>query len=140
MAMSPTIFHCSFPVRDLESTIAFYGGLLGCRQGRTESDRVDFDFFGHHIVAQVSPAECAHRSVGVGPEGYPLRHFGVLVDAERFEAIAARLAGAGVTWVIAPETRHAGTVREQRTMFALDPSGNGIEFKSLAEPANVFKP
>jgi len=138
--MSDTVFHCSFPVRDLESTLAFYGGVLDCPQGRTEADRVDFDFFGHHLVAQVSPEECAHRSVGVGPERYPLRHFGVVVSAERFASLAQRLQDAGAVWVIPPETRHVGTVREQRTMFVLDPSGNGVEFKSLARPRDVFKP
>jgi extradiol dioxygenase family protein len=133
------VFHCSFPVRDLESTRAFYGGLLGCKAGRTEADRIDFEFFGHHIVAQVSVEEAAHRSVGVGPEPYPLRHFGVLVSRPEFERIAERLTAAGTPFVIPPETRHAGTVREQMTMFALDPSGNGVEFKCLADPANVFK-
>jgi uncharacterized protein len=139
LSMSTTIFHCSFPVRDLESTLEFYAGLLGCVPGRRESDRIDFDFFGHHIVAQVSAQESAHRSVGVGKEPYPLRHFGVLVSKAEFEALAAKLQAAKVPFVIAPEVRHAGTVREQFTMFALDPSGNGVEFKSLADPANVFK-
>lgn len=134
-----TVFHLSFPVRDLDSTVAFYSGLLGCRAGRTEADRIDFEFFGHHLVAQVSVEESAHRSVGVGKEAYPLRHFGVLLGKEEFERLAARLQEAKVPFVIAPEVRHAGTVREQFTMFALDPSGNGVEFKSLADPANVFK-
>jgi len=133
------VFHCSFPVRDLESTVAFYSGLLGCRAGRTEVDRIDFEFFGHHLVAQVSVEESSHRSVGVGKEAYPLRHFGVLVSRQAFERLATRLQEAKVPFVIAPEVRHVGTVREQFTMFALDPSGNGIEFKSLADPANVFK-
>ena len=134
-----TVFHCSFPVRDLASTRAFYGDVLGCTAGRTEADRIDFDFFGHHIVAQVSEQESAHRSVGVGRESYPLRHFGVLVSKAEFERLAARLQAAGAPWVIPPEVRHGGTVREQMTMFALDPSGNGVEFKSLADPANVFR-
>lgn len=134
-----TVFHCSFPVRDLASTRAFYGDVLGCAAGRTEADRIDFDFFGHHIVAQVSEQESVHRSVGVGRESYPLRHFGVLVSKAEFERLAARLQAAGAPWVIPPEVRHGGTVREQMTMFALDPSGNGVEFKSLADPANVFK-
>jgi len=137
--MNSPVFHCSFPVKDLESTRAFYGDLLGCVSGRTEADRIDFNFFGHHIVAQVSAEEAAHRSVGVGPEPYPLRHFGVLLTRDQFQQLAEKLQAANVPWVIPPETRHAGTVREQFTMFALDPSGNGVEFKSLPDPANVFK-
>lgn len=136
--MNP-VFHCSFPVRDLDSTVAFYSGLLGCAAGRTESDRIDFDFFGHHLVAQVSVEEAAHRSVGVGKEPYPLRHFGVLVTRAQFERLAETLQAAKVPFVIPPEVRHQGTVREQFTMFALDPSGNGVEFKCLSDPANVFK-
>ena len=78
------IFHFSFPVDGLEKARRFYGDLLGCRQGRTESDRIDFNFFGHHIVAQLSEREAAHRCVGIGPEQYPLRHFGVIVPKEEF--------------------------------------------------------
>lgn len=134
-----TIFHLSFPVVDLEATRHFYGELLGCAQGRTEADRIDFEFFGHHIVAQQSREEAAHVCVGVGPERYPLRHFGAIVPRATFETIAARLTAAGVQWIIPPEARHVGTVREQQTMMALDPSGNAVEFKSLAEPQKVFK-
>lgn len=133
------IFHFSFPVADLDATRRFYGELLGCAQGRTEADRIDYNFFGHHIVAQLSPEECAHRSVGVGPERYPLRHFGAIVSKAVFERLASRLQDAGTPFVIAPEVRHSGTVREQHTMLALDPFGNGLEFKSLARPEDVFK-
>jgi len=133
------LFHLSFPVADLEATRHFYGELLGCAQGRTEAERIDFEFFGHHIVAQQSHAEAAHVSVGVGPESYPLRHFGAILPKETFERIAARLTAAGVKWIIPPEARHVGTVREQQTMMALDPSGNAVEFKSLVDPQKVFK-
>lgn len=134
-----TIFHMSFPVDDLEKARHFYGDLLGCEQGRTEGDRIDFNFFGHHIVAQLSQEEAAHRSVGVGKEHYPLRHFGAIVPKEDFERIRRKLEESGAHFVIRPENRHAGTVREQSTMFVLDPCGNGLEFKSLADPQNVFK-
>jgi len=136
-SLSP--FHLAFPVDDLAAARQFYGGLLGCPEGRSSAEWIDFNFFGHHIVAQVSAEEAAHRSVGVGPEPYPLRHFGVLLTRDQFQQLAEKLQAANVPWVIAPETRHAGTVREQFTMFALDPSGNGVEFKSLPDPANVFK-
>lgn len=134
-----TIFHLSFPVSDLEQTRHFYGDLLGCEQGRTEPDRLDFNFFGHHIVAQRSTQEAAHRSVGVGKEHYPLRHFGAIVAKDVFQRLAKTLTDAGATFIIAPEERHVGTVREQQTMMVLDPSGNGLEFKSLVEPHKVFK-
>ena len=134
-----SIFHLSFPVADLAEARRFYGDLLGCEQGRTEADRIDYNFFGHHIVAQLSPEECRHRTVGVGKEQYPLRHFGAIVPKGVFERLAEKLTEAGTTFIIAPEVRHAGTVREQHTMLALDPFGNGLEFKSLAEPQNVFR-
>jgi extradiol dioxygenase family protein len=135
-----TIFHLSFPVADLERTRRFYEGVLGCTPGRAEPDRIDYNFFGHHIVAQVSPQEAAHESVGVGRERYPLRHFGAIVPRAEFERVARRLREAGARFVIEPEHRHAGTVREQQTLFVLDPFGNGVEFKALAEPQDVFLP
>ena len=134
------IFHFSFPVRDLEQTRHFYGEVLGCQQGRTEPDRIDFNFFGHHVVAQLSEKEASHRSVPVGKEQYPLRHFGAIVSKPEFDRLAEKLRVIGATFIIPPENRHAGTVREQSTMMALDPSGNGIEFKSLVRPEQVFKP
>ena len=135
-----TIFHCSFPVKDLERTRRFYSEVLGCQQGRTEPDRIDFNFFGHHIVAQLSEKEASHRSEPVGKEQYPLRHFGVIVPKAEFDRLAEQLRAFGATFIIPPENRHAGTVREQSTMMVLDPSGNGLEFKALANPDNVFKP
>ncbi len=135
-----TIFHLSFPIDDLDKARRFYGDVLGCEQGRTEADRIDFNFFGHHIVAQLSQQEAAHRSVPVGKERYPLRHFGAIVPKADFERIARRLQEAGAHFIIPPEMRHAGTVREQSTMLVMDPCGNGLEFKSLAQPDNVFKP
>ena len=135
-----TIFHLSFPVNDLEATKIFYCEVLGCKQGRTEIDRIDFNFFGHHIVAQLSEKESLHRSEPVGKERYPLRHFGAIVTKAEFELLAERLNSFGAVFIIPPENRHSGTVREQSTMMALDPSGNAVEFKSLADPENVFKP
>jgi extradiol dioxygenase family protein len=135
-----TVFHLSFPIDDLAKARWFYGEVLGCEQGRTEADRIDFNFFGHHIVAQLSREEAAHRPVPIGKEGYPLRHFGAIVPKAEFERLARRMKEAGVHFVIAPEIRHAGTVREQSTMLVLDPCGNGLEFKSLACPDDVFKP
>lgn len=134
------IFHFSFPVQDLEQTRHFYGEVLGCKQGRTESDRIDFNFFGHHVVAQLSEKEASHRSVTVGKERYPLRHFGAIVPKSEFDRLAKKLQAIGATFIIPPENRHVGTVREQSTMMALDPSGNGLEFKSLVRPEDVFKP
>lgn len=133
-----TLFHVSFPVADLEQTRHFYTDVLGCEQCRTEPDRIDFNFFGHHIVAQLSQEEAAHRSVGVGPESYPLRHFGAIVPKEEFQKLARKLEAFGAHFVIPPEERHVGTPREQHTMLFLDPSGNGLEFKALAQPQKVF--
>jgi len=135
-----TIFHFSFPVSDLEKTRYFYCEVLGCQQGRTEPDRIDFKFFGHHIVAQLSEKEASHQSVPVGKEHYPLRHFGAIVPKADFDRLAEQLRAYGATFIIPPESRHVGTVREQSTMMALDPSGNGLEFKALVNPDNVFKP
>lgn len=136
--MHSHIFHLSFPVDDLSKARRFYGELLGCAESRVEPDRIDFNFFGNHLVAQLSPEEASHRSATVGREAYPLRHFGVIVAKDEFDRIAQKLTAAQVKFVIPPENRHGGTVREQSTMFVIDPCGNGLEFKSLPEPWKVF--
>ncbi len=136
--MNSKIFHLSFPVDDLAKARQFYGELLGCPESRVEADRIDFNFFGNHLVAQLSPEEATHQSATVGKEAYPLRHFGVIVAKDEFDRIAEKLIAAKAKFVIPPENRHAGTVREQSTMFVIDPCGNGLEFKSLPEPENVF--
>lgn len=136
--MESKVFHLSFPVDDLGKARKFYGELLGCAESRAGADRVDFNFFGNHLVAHVSPEEAAHQSVTVGKECYPLRHFGVLVTQGEFDRIAEKLTAAKVKFVFGPQQFHTGTVREQSTMFVIDPCGNGLEFKAMPDPQKVF--
>ena len=132
-------FHLAFPVRDLGEARAFYGGLLGCPEGRSSEEWVDFDFHGHQIVAHLSPAEVGHRATSaVDGEDVPVRHFGVILDLPDWHDLAERLKAAGVRFVIAPQVRFKGQPGEQATMFFLDPSGNALEFKAFADDAMVF--
>lgn len=132
-------FHLAFPVRDLAAARAFYGGLLGCPEGRSSDEWIDFDFHGHQIVAHLSPVEAGHRATNaVDGADVPVRHFGVILDIPAWEALAERLAAAGVSFIIAPQVRFAGQPGEQRTMFFLDPSGNALEFKAFADDSMVF--
>jgi hypothetical protein len=132
-------FHLAFPVRDLAEARAFYGGLLGCPEGRSSDDWVDFDFRGHQIVAHLSPGEVGHRSTSlVDGEDVPVRHFGVILGLAEWQALAERLKAAGTTFVIAPQVRFKGQPGEQATMFFLDPSGNALEFKAFADDRMVF--
>jgi extradiol dioxygenase family protein len=138
-AMSIPRFHLAFPVRDLAEARAFYGGLLGCPEGRSSDQWVDFDFLGHQIVAHLAPAEVGHRSTSaVDGHDVPVRHFGAILPPADWQALAERLTAAGVDFVIAPHTRFKGQVGEQSTMFFLDPSGNALEFKAFADDAMVF--
>jgi extradiol dioxygenase family protein len=131
-------FHLAFPVADLAEARAFYGGLLGCPEGRSSSDWVDFDFHGHQIVAHLSPARGdGEASNSVDGEDVPVRHFGVILGVSEWEALAARLATAGTRFLIEPQTRFEGEAGEQKTMFFLDPSGNALEFKAVADDAQV---
>jgi extradiol dioxygenase family protein len=136
-----TLFHFSFAVNDLERARAFYGGLLGCPEGRKLAGRADFNFFGHHIVAHLSPDDVVGDTGAKLREGggTPLRHFGIVMPLERFEAIAKRLSDAGVDFILQPETRQAGTVREQKLMTCRDGCGNAIEFKGLRSITDVYK-
>lgn len=132
-------FHLAFPVRDLAEARAFYGGLLGCPEGRSSDAWVDFDFYGHQIVAHLSPDEVGHRATSaVDGHDVPVRHFGAILTVPQWEALAERLKAAGTAFVIEPDIRFRGQPGEQATMFFLDPSGNALEFKAFARDEMVF--
>jgi len=132
-------FHLAFPVHDLAAARAFYGGLLGCREGRSSSTWVDFDLFGHQIVAHLAPGRCGVEAYNeVDSHDVPVPHFGVVLSIQDWEQLAARLKSAGVQFIIEPGIRFKGEVGEQATLFLLDPSGNALEFKAFADPARLF--
>lgn len=132
-------FHLAFPVSDLGAARAFYGGLLGCSEGRSSDEWVDFDFYGHQIVAHLAPDEVGHRSTSaVDGQDVPVRHFGVVLSIPEWEALAARLTAAGTKFVIEPYVRFKGEVGEQATMFFLDPFGNALEFKAFKDIGRLF--
>ncbi|MGH7023869.1 MAG: VOC family protein [Caulobacteraceae bacterium] len=131
-------FHLAFPVSDLAEARAFYGGLLGCPEGRSASDWIDFDFHGHQIVAHLAPDEVAARTNLVDGEAVPVRHFGLILKPEDWRALAERLTQRGVRFLIEPQTRFAGQAGEQSTLFVTDPSGNALEFKAFADDSQVF--
>jgi extradiol dioxygenase family protein len=131
-------FHLAFPVRDLDEARAFYGGVLGCPEGRSAPDWVDFNFHGHQIVAHLAPGEGADRTSLVDGEAVPVRHFGVILPPVEWRELAARLTGAKIQFLIQPQTRFAGQPGEQSTLFVTDPSGNALEFKAFADDDQVF--
>ena len=132
-------FHLAFPVHDLAEARAFYGGLLGCREGRSADEWVDFDFFGHQIVAHLSPPGAGHKAHNwVDGEPVPVRHFGVILTLPEWNTLAGSLKESGARFIIEPATRFAGEPGEQATLFVEDPSGNALEFKAFADDAMVF--
>jgi len=132
-------FHLAFPVTSLASARAFYGELLGCPEGRSSEDWVDFDFHGHQIVAHLAPEEIrAVAAHDVDGDAVPVRHFGLVLPMPDWEALAERLRAAGTRFVIEPHVRFKGQPGEQATMFLLDPCGNALEFKAFAGPARLF--
>jgi extradiol dioxygenase family protein len=135
-----TLFHFSFAVNDLDRARKFYGELLGCPEGRKLPGRADFNFFGHHIVAHLAPDDVVGDTGKKLREGggTPLRHFGVVVPLEVFEATAQRLSAADVDFILKPETRQQGTVREQKLMTLRDGCGNAVEFKGLRNITDVY--
>jgi len=135
-------FHIAFPVRDIAEARRFYGETLGCPEGRSAPEWVDFDLYGHQIVAHFKPGmgeagDEAHHNPVDGHD-VPVPHFGVVLDMDRFEALAGRLRAAGVKFVIEPYVRFKGEVGEQATMFFLDPSGNALEFKAFRDRSLLF--
>jgi uncharacterized protein len=132
-------FHLAFPVHDLEAARAFYGGLLGCPEGRSSGEWVDFDFHGHQIVAHLVPDAKARAARNpVDGHDVPVPHFGLVLKMAAWERLAARLQAAAVDFVIPPTVRFRGLPGEQATMFFRDPSGNALEIKAMADPANLF--
>jgi extradiol dioxygenase family protein len=132
-------FHLAFPVHDLAAARRFYGGLLGCPEGRSSDHWVDFDFYGHQVVAHLSPEEARLASANqVDGKDVPVRHFGVILEWDAWHLLADRLRAAGVRFTIEPGIRFAGEVGEQATMFLLDPSGNALEFKTFRDMNRIF--
>lgn len=137
MALPP--FHLAFPVDDLAAARRFYGGLLGCPEGRSADEWVDFDLHGHQIVAHLAPDAVRARATNpVDGEDVPVPHFGLVLGMEQWKALAQRLVEAGVEFVIPPTVRFEGQPGEQATMFLTDPAGNALEFKAMADPAKLF--
>ena len=132
------LFHLAFPVHDLAAARSFYGGLLGCPEGRSSDEWVDFDFYGHQIVAHLAPEEALAATNAVDGDNVPVRHFGVILSVSDWQALAEKLKRAGTRFIIEPHVRFRGEVGEQSTMFFLDPSGNALEFKAFADPSRVF--
>ena len=132
-------FHLAFPVRDLAEARAFYGKLLGCREGRSSDEWVDFDFFGHQIVAHLSPNEVGHKEHNiVDGDEVPVRHFGVILDMQHWKDLAAKLVAEKTKFIIEPGIRFEGKPGEQATFFFTDPSGNALEFKAFADESMIF--
>jgi hypothetical protein len=140
-------FHIAFPVRDIAEARRFYGETLGCPEGRSAPEWVDFDLYGHQIVAHFKPGmgEAGPKDANgqahhnpVDGHDVPVPHFGVVLDMAQFAALAARLRAAGVRFVIEPYVRFKGEVGEQATMFFLDPSGNALEFKAFRDRSRLF--
>ncbi|HSL59357.1 MAG TPA: VOC family protein [Acidimicrobiales bacterium] len=134
-------FHLAVPVDDLAAARAFYGDLLGCREGRSAPGWVDFDLRGHQLVAHLAPGRAHDAAVNpVDGDEVPVPHFGLLLDPAEWDELAERLRAAGTDFVIEPHIRFAGRPGEQRTMFLRDPAGNAIELKAFADDAMVFAP
>jgi extradiol dioxygenase family protein len=131
-------FHLAFPVSSLAEARAFYGGLLGCPEGRSSEHWVDFNFHGHQIVAHLSPQAGNRDTNLVDGDNVPVRHFGVVLPMPEWQSLAQRLEAAGTAFIIAPHIRFKGEPGEQATMFFLDPSGNALEFKAFENPASLF--
>jgi len=131
-------FHLAFPVHDIDAARAFYGGVLGCPEGRSAAHWVDFDLFGHQIVAHLDPSARREARNKVDGHDVPVPHFGVVLPMHEWRALADRLTAAGTDFVIPPTVRFAGEPGEQATLFFRDPSGNALEFKSFADPSKLF--
>jgi extradiol dioxygenase family protein len=132
-------FHLAFPVHDLALARDFYGRMLGCPEGRSSPEWIDFNFYGHQIVAHLAPGETGAAALNaVDGHGVPVRHFGIVLPMQDWNALAERLKAAGTQFIIEPYIRFKGEPGEQATMFFQDPSGNAIEIKAFADIGRLF--
>jgi extradiol dioxygenase family protein len=134
------MIHISIPIISIKDTLFFYSEVLGCKASRVTEDRIDFDFFHHHLVAQLSSEEAAHQSVYIGskPNHYPLRHFGVIVNPKEYQILLQRIQVNAIQFAMPPQTIFKDTQREQDVFLVFDPSGNAIEFKGIQNLDFVF--
>lgn len=133
------LFHLAFPVHDLSAAREFYGGVLGCEEGRSDDRWVDFNLYGHQIVTHLSDNGAGVKLTNhVDADHVPVPHFGIILPMDEWKALAEKLRSKGVEFVIEPKIRFEGEVGEQATMFFLDPSGNALEFKSFGDFSQVF--
>lgn len=137
-SMTRAPFHLAFPVHDLAAARAFYGELLGCAEGRSSDEWIDFDFHGHQIVAHMSGDAGDRVSNRVDGHDVPVPHFGLVLPMDEWQALADKLTAAGTEFVIEPTVRFKGKPGEQATMFLRDPSGNALEFKAFADMGQLF--
>lgn len=140
MAQTIPLFHLAFPVDDLSAAREFYGAIMGCPEGRSSDQWIDFDFFGHQIVAHLAPPRASADATVNPVDGHdvPVPHFGVVLEMADWRQLADRLAASGLTFAMEPTIRFEGQVGEQATMFFRDPSGNALEIKAMANPAALF--
>jgi extradiol dioxygenase family protein len=137
--MTNNLFHLAFPVHDLEAAREFYGDILECEEGRSSERWIDFNLYGHQIVAHLAEDGAGIKaSNGVDADHVPVPHFGIVLPMNEWNALAEKLQAKGVKFVIEPKIRFKGEVGEQATMFFLDPSGNALEFKAFADFSQVF--
>lgn len=138
--MTITPFHIAFPVSDLAASRTFYGEVLGCEEGRSSDGWIDFNLYGHQIVAHYQPTDEATKECSNPVDGHnvPVPHFGVVLPWDKWQSLADRLREKQIEFVIEPYIRFEGEVGEQATMFFLDPSGNALEFKAFKDPSQLF--
>jgi uncharacterized protein len=141
MTSHPPPFHLAIPVDDLAKAEAFYGEVMGCAKGRRSERWIDFNFFGHQLVAHLAPEECGRTITNeVDGKQVPARHFGVVLSPDDWRALADRLEAQKVDFIIEPGVRFAGEAGEQGTFFFLDPAGNALEFKCFKDMGQLFAP
>jgi extradiol dioxygenase family protein len=133
------LFHLAFPVNDLSAAREFYGGVLGCEEGRSSERWIDFNLYGHQIVTHLAEDGAGVKATNhVDADHVPVPHFGVVLPMDEWKALAEKLRTKGVSFVIEPKIRFEGEIGEQATMFFLDPSGNALEFKAFNDFSQVF--
>lgn len=137
-ALAP--FHLAFPVDDIDAAETFYTSVIGCTTGRRSDRWIDFNFFGHQVVAHLSDGSKNESVSLVDGDDVPVRHFGLVLDKAKWNEIRIRIEKSQTDWLIDPKIRFKGQSGEQGTFFVRDPAGNALEFKYFEDLAQLFAP
>jgi extradiol dioxygenase family protein len=133
--MNLTQFEIVVQIRDIAEARRFYREVLGCLEGHSDTQRLEFTLYGHPIVCCLDPQLGKQGRVStdyrlMDGKYRPVSRCGVVLETKEWCALLGRLKQHKAKFRVEP-LYIARVPREPTTLSLLDPSGNALEFRSL---------